>query len=490
MKKKIISILATASVLALGAAAALWAAVPPPPVNQNLFIYDTSFTSFTVVNCLECHAPGVTDPTQIVPALEARHHALLVSVTPQPSCINASGVLPSTLATGCHILVPNPAGGFTIQDPTNCLNCHTSSPHHTTTFAAARDCKHCHGAAIDNPLDGHYIPSYPMNTAFGGVTPGPVGRTVANPAAPGTTIIVQGCAACHQAAPAATPKAIFGNQDTHHGTGIGQGAPGSIGECQWCHGTGANSFTIRACEACHGVNSLHSIQFDSPAAANLGSIVPGNESLGYGHIGNNWDCQGCHFSWTGTSTGLTTATVPAISGQNSKVFTAGKAATLIITGNSFVNVGDDGSTTYNPVVTLTSSGITTTLTPFSKTVSEIQVALPSTLPIGVYEVRVDKNGTVSNLAKLVVAPELAITSAVLSSQTLTIVGKGFGSAPSADFKSRLNVSVNGVQAKVISWSDTKIVATSANAGAGKTVTVNTLYGPAASNIFAAAKKVR
>ncbi|MDA8413465.1 MAG: IPT/TIG domain-containing protein [Desulfobacteraceae bacterium] len=483
MRKKSIaqSISLTATII-LGAAVCLWAAVPPPPVNQNLFIYDTSFGNFTLADCHECHG---TDAT-----LAVTHHALLNS-TPVPSCINASGTLPSTLATGCHILSPSSSGGFSIQDPTNCFNCHNQSPHHTTTFAAAQDCKHCHGAAVDNTNDGHYIPSYPMNTGAGGVTPGPVGRTVSNPANPATTIIVQGCAACHQASPSASPRPISDNQTLHHGTGIGQGDPGSIGTCQWCHGTGSNSFTIRGCEACHGVNSLHNIQYDSPASANLGTIIPGQENLGYGHIGNNWDCQGCHWSWTGTAASdTTTATVPAISSLSSKVVALGKAATLTINGNSFINDNTSGTTTYKPVVTLTNDGNTITLTPFSTTVSEVKVVLPTTLKQGVYDLRVDKTGTISNLAKLVVAPEVAIKTAVLSSQTLTITGAGFGSAPTAEFKKQLGVFINNTQARTISWSDNKIVATSPIFGGGKTVTVNTLFGPATSTIFAAGKKVR
>lgn len=483
MKKTVLLSISLTATIILGASVALWAKVPPPPVNQNLFIYDTSFTNFTLADCHECHG---TDT-----ALATSHHALINSTTPPVSCINASGTLPSTLATGCHILTTSPSGGFVIQDATNCFNCHNQSPHHTTTFAANLDCKHCHGAAVDNTNDGHYIPSYPTNTGAGGVTPGPVGRTVVNPANPTTTIIVQGCAACHQADPAASPRPIFSNQDLHHGTGIGQGTPGTVGACQWCHGTGAISFTIRACEACHGVSSLHNIQADSPNSNNLGTIIPGQEDLGYGHIGNNWDCQGCHWSWTGTAAAdTTTATVPAISSLSSKIVTAGKTTTLTINGTSFINNNTSGTTTYTPVVTLTNGDSTITLTPFSKTVSEIQVVIPATLQQGVYELRVDKSGTISNLAKLVVAPEVKIKAAVLSSQTLTITGVGFGSAPTAEFKALLGVFVNNNQAKTISWSDTKIVATSPNFGAGKTVTVNTLFGPVASNIFAAAKKVR
>lgn len=493
MKQNLLKSITLAVAVLLGASV-VWANVPPPPVNQLIFIYDTSYTSFTLADCQNCHFPMVTPPNDT--GMEILHHSLIPAADNPTgavlSCINTTGTLPATFATGCHLLVANAAGGFTISDPTQCLSCHTESPHHTTTFAAAQDCKHCHGAAVDNTLDGHYIPSYPMDTSAGGVTPGEVGRTVANPAVPGTTIIVQGCEACHQADPTATPP-IDANMDNHHGTGIGQGAPGSVGTCLWCHGSGTNSFTIRACEACHGENSLHNIQAETPAEGNLGTIVPGAEALGYGHIGNTWDCEGCHWSWTGTATtDTTTATAPYISGMNTHTMVAGQATNLIIDGSSFVNLDTSGTTAYTPVVTLTScTGAVTTLTPFSTTVSEVQVALPTTLATGVYEVRISKSGTISNLVKLVVAPAPQLTSAVLSGSTLTIAGVGFGTEPSPQFGSLLGVYVNGTQASTVSsWINSRIVVTSPLFTVGGTVTVKTLYGSVAGTIFGAAKKVR
>jgi hypothetical protein len=484
------AIAAVATVLALGATAALWAAVPPPPVNQNLFIYDTSISTFTVPVCLGCHtSPVQTDPTLINVPLETRHHALLSKI-PTPSCNNITGTVPATLATGCHMLTIGPAGTSTIADPTDCISCHgTGSPHHTTTFVQNQDCKHCHGAAVDNPNDGHVIPTSPINSTVTGMTPDPVGRTVVNPA--GGTEIVQGCAACHQASLTATPK-IYDNQTLHHGTGIGQGAPGTFGQCTWCHNTSAGTNSnIRGCENCHGINSLHSIQFDSPNAANRGTIVPGAEDLGYGHVGNNYDCVGCHNSWTGASTGSdTTATVPAISNLTQSIFTAGQEATLTINGNGFINTDTLNTTTYTPVVELVNNGITTTLTPSTPSVSQITVILPATLPVGNYEVRVDKSGTISNKVNLTVAPAVAVKAAVLSGQTLTISGTGFGSAPVGAYKSKLTVTVGGVPATVISWSDSRIIASSPNFAAKQSVSVNTLYGQVSGIISAMGKKLK
>lgn len=481
MKQNLLKGITLAAVAILGATA-VWAAVPPPPVNQSLYIKDTSFDKFTTADCHTCHG---TDPELVV-----KHHAL-INNNPTGvalSCVNSSGTMPATFATGCHVMIPNvaPLTGFRISDPTACFDCHgTNSPHHTTTYAAAQDCQHCHGDAVDSPSDGHVIPTSPMDTGNGGVTPGPVGRTVAN------GVIVQGCAACHQANAALN---ISDNKSLHHGTGIGQGTPGTVGSCVWCHANStvtANNFTIRACEACHGIPSLHSIQAETTSTTSVGSIKPGLEAAGFGHVGANWDCQGCHWSWTGTAvTDTTLATVPAISSLTTPKVIAGRAANLTILGNSFINDNTSGTTTYTPKVVLTSGNDTITLTPFSQTVSEVKVALPTSLKTGVYEVRIDKNGTTSNLAKLVVAPQIQVASAMLSGTTLTIAGTGFGTAPATDFRNILGVYVDGKLAKTVSWSNSKIVASSPLFAAAKSVTVKTLFGPVSGTIAGATKKVR
>lgn len=481
MKKTVVS-LAVASALVMGMSALLSAKVPPPPVNQNpATIYDTKFGTFTVADCKGCHG---TDA-----ALVTLHHNLINTTTPAVSCYNSSGTLPATLATGCHVLVPAVGGGYTFQDFRNCLNCHTGqSPHHMSTWAAAQDCQHCHGSVIDNPKDGHYIPTYAINTdsTTGGVTPAPKGRSVPDPANPGKTIIVQGCAACHQADATATPQ-IYGNNDLHHGTNIGSFLqPGGVGSCNWCHD--ANT-TIRGCEQCHGVKSLHNIQFDSTNANNLGTIKPGNEDLGYGHIGNNWDCQGCHSSWNGTATGDTQIIAPAVSSLNTPVITAGTTNQLIISGGGFTNDDNNGNA-YTPVVTLTAAnGAKTTYTPFSFTNTEVKINLPA-LVAGIYEVRVDKSGTFSNLKKLVVAPKQLVKSSLLSGTTLTITGSGFGTAPSGASKALMGVFVGTTQARIVLWSDTRVVASSPAFAAGKTATIKTLFGPLNSTISAAVKKVQ
>ena len=322
---------------------------------------------------------------------------------------------------------------------------------------------------------------------------------VADPA--GNQVTVQGCAACHQAnATAIDPatnqvRAIGSNSATHHGTRIGYPAapatatspalPAGIGQCVWCHNFENPGLEIRQCESCHGVKSLHNIQYTTGA-----NPVPGAEGRGLGHIGDNWDCQGCHWSWYGNSvdTPFTTAIVPALKGQSSYTLAANKAAALTLTGFSFVNVSN--GITYNPSVTISNATTSVTITPASFTETEIQVIIPALLQ-GTYDLTVVKGDVKSNLAKLVVFPELAIKTVVLaSSNTVTIAGSGFGTTPPADFKSGLGVFVGTTQARIISWSPTKIVASSPAFVAGAQATVKALNGSVSKAVLATAKKSR
>ena len=350
----------------------------------------------------------------------------------------------------------------------------------------AQDCQSCHGSVIDNPLDGHFIPAYALSS----VTPLPGGKTVVVPGSnPPVTAIVQGCEACHQADPAATPVPLFSNADTHHGTNIGAD---DAAKCNWCHNVSTpDAITIRQCEACHGVKSLHNIQVNTPAAANLTSVVPGAEDRGYGHIGSNTDCQGCHTSIVGSSSPFSAAIIPFVSGQSTHVALIGKVTTLTLTGSAFTNIGGDGVTAFKPTVTIT-NGTTTPLVlePFSATESEIKVLVPA-LVAGSYDVKVTKEGVQSNLIKLTAIPQVLVKSAVLGSRTsLTITGQNFGAAPTTQYNSGLGVFVGTQPAKIVSWSNSKIVTTSTSFQAGTKVVVKTLFGPVSGTISGAVKKGR
>lgn len=458
--------------LTFGVTTALMADVPPPPVNQTIGFPDTKF-DINTRDCSVCHGSGSNVD---------RHHNLITTVVPSASCIRQAG-LPANLVNGCHVMVSDGSGGFVFQDFRTCTNCHGLQPHHTSARAMAENCAACHKSVIDNPGDGHFIPTY----AISSVTPLPGGKTVIVPGSnPPVNAIVQGCEACHQADPSVSPLAIFSNADTHHGTGIGLD---DDRKCNWCHNV-ASGITIRQCEACHGVKSLHNIQVNTPATANLATIVPGAEIRGYGHIGNNTDCQGCHTSIVGSSSPFSAAIVPYVKGQSTEIGLIGKETSLTLTGSAFTNVGGDGVTVYNPKVSISGGTTNLSLEPFSVTESEIKVLVPA-LPLGNYEVTVTKEGVESNLAKLIVIPEVLVKSAVLGSRTsLTITGQNFGTAPSTQYNSGLGVYVGTQPAKIVSWSNSKIVASSPGFKAGAKVVVQTLYGKVSGTISGAVKKGR
>lgn len=459
-RKSLSFLLGVVLVLVMGAN--VMAQIPPPPVNQFLGIYDTYWTNLATADCVGCH---ISDE-----ALVQRHHALITSQNKQ--CLD------------CHVLVADGTGGFVFQDFRTCSACHTTTPHHTTTAAQQKNCKACHGSLVDNPNDGHYIPSYPMSS----VTPLKDGRSVLDPAT-GQTIIVQGCEACHQADPTAVNPLtnrtlpIASTYNTHHREGL---------DCLLCHPNPHGvPLDIRVCQACHGVKSLHNIQKNSPAIANPGTIVPGQEEPGWGHIGANWDCNGCHWSWVGNSTSVfSTATVPIINNQSSYILSSGSESVLTINGESFTNSSTDGNVTYNPVVAISNGVTSLTLQPFSITVSEIKVIIPP-LEAGNYDLRVMKDDMQSNISKLTIVPPVVLKSAVLgNNKSLTITGSGFGVAPATDYTSGLGVFSDAASAKIISWSNTKIVASSPTFAAGKAVTVKTVYGTFSKTVTSAAKKSR
>lgn len=460
MKKNVVMYVVAVLAMMICATAAL---ALPPPVPQSYGIYDAKFSTFTTAECRGCHSSGLPD----------RHHNLIY--TKNKACLD------------CHTLVVNGPNDNSFADFRTCSVCHKTSPHHVTAAAAARDCKACHGP-IDNPLDGHYVPTYPVST----VTPLINGRPVVDPAT-GAVVTVQGCAACHQPnATAIDPntnlvRAISSNADTHHGTNLGQ--PGStVGDCTWCHNFSQAGLAIRQCESCHGVKSLHNIQ---PKPGNI-AVIPGGEPAGLGHVGNNWDCQGCHISWFGKGAEEVNpaAIIPGIRG-NSYTLPADKEALLILNGTGFTNTDKNG-VIYNPTVLIKSDTISLTLTPSSVTNSEIQVTVPALLQ-GNYSIYVSKGtGTTevqSNVAKLIVSQPIFIKTAIASKTTITITGS-FGSAPPADFNSGMGVFAGTTEGKVVSWANNKIVATVPGIKVGSQVTVKTLRGPVSAVVLEAGKKTR
>jgi hypothetical protein len=200
------------------------------------------------------------------------------------------------LASGSSAAVPAPPVNQIIGMPDNTNNAHGSYPEANGTDSPLGDpdkgdCTPCHGSLVDDIGDEHTIPTYQPSL----VTPKSpdINDLDSYTGGDGLPLNSEGngagaCNYCHDSGMTVFGIVVHTNSATHRNSGLGN-------ECGWCHdATLPADEKIRECEECHGMDSLHNIQADSPEAANLGSIVVGGEDKGYGHIGNEADCWGCH----------------------------------------------------------------------------------------------------------------------------------------------------------------------------------------------------
>lgn len=514
------------SVIVIAAiAAVVMAAIPPPPANQNIGIKDTTLFTLTESECRGCH-----DSTTLG-GVPTRHHSLLASGVINPSNGQPFG------CSDCHPIVSGP-NGYEALVERNCKSCHNgttfyanptginlSKPHHIDTAsdsagigqpAQNRQCDVCHGSFVANYNDSHYIPSYPTSFL---ITP------YADYKANNTTTgkLWGGCRACHWN----DTDDIKTNANTHHvirgsgglsGTRQTEKTPGET--CSWCHvekpdvagshgrvnetingvitrvmefrnstkeqndivngylEPGTTNVTINGtgCEKCHGVQSIHNIQFDY---ANT------NGQLGYGHIGNNWDCNGCHASWIAGAAPGQGAIIPTVDSITPSVVLAGSANSITITGVNFINDA------YTSVVSV--DGVT--YTPASITDKQIAVNIPA-LNAGVHTLEVVKEDAKSKLATLTVVSQVDALNAKLDHRTITITGKEFGPQPTADFADlgvfvthtatvKRKTTTTTFKATVVSWTNTQIVVSAGIAAVNDKLTVKTLNG--ADNINIARK---
>ena len=423
------------------------AVIPPPPVNQYLGITDTTFNAFTETECRECHTATGTaigeDPNPN--SVADRHHLLVPSG--EYGCID------------CHPVLPDSSGISITRD---CLQCHLATPHHETVDAQARHCSACHGSLVDDFDDGHYIPTYPVSL----VTPD-TSYKVLNET---TDKKWGGCEACHEGDATQTPP-INENFETHHNLGTVSNT------CETCH-FGDGALNIRKCEDCHGVKSLHNIQYD---------YVNTSGMLGYGHIGANWDCNGCHAFWDAGTAPMEGLIIPEIESVSADRLVAGQQTVLRLEGTNFVTT--TGSTTYTSDVVVDDGTGLVTLTPDSITGSEIVVTLPA-LDAGVYGLYVVKADMKSKLAPIVVSPDVTIESAV-DGDNVVITGSGFGDRLDAPWDTMVSVTIQHPTRKktvelptdIVSWSDTEIVVNCPDASSGDQVTVNALFSSARSPVM-------
>jgi len=420
------------------------AVIPPPPANQNMGIYDTLFVDFNESKCRDCHASDVPDS----------HHNLVP--TGEFGCTN------------CHPVLPNGSGITMIRD---CLQCHNTTfngmaigkPHHESPDALNGHCKSCHGSVVDNYDDGHYIPTYPPSS----MTPDTKYKVINQTSGRKWG----GCESCHEQSLNADPFIAYNNKSHHRLGNLSGFINNDNTKCAMCHdfhNATYGSDSIRYCQRCHGINSLHNIQWDIASTISLS---------GYGHLGPN-DCQGCHASYVaGSLAPGSDLIVPTIYSLSTKKVIEGETTVMTISGDDFVTTVD--GITRSSIIAVTDGINNMNLTPTNITHNGIIVTIPS-LDDGLYGIYALKEGNMeSNRKPLVSMPPVIINSAIINSTTVTITGSGFGTYDPA-FGDWNNVTINNASTnrsvQITGWSDTLINVTSTDAVTGDTTTVNGIYG--------------
>ncbi len=380
----------------LGISSMASAAVPPPPVNQNIGIPDTVFSFQNPDVCNNCHGGNAPIGVPVNPALNVdRHHKKVGEMIdgqpdwpPFPDIDGDGAIDPSFKCTNCHTFAMNPATGEQeiVQNFRNCLNCHVwnagdTSVHHKTPWAQEGTCFQCHGGIVrgvdpvtllgkkPDPLNpGQTVPVTIGTYGTSAITPWRSGKPDGDDRIVSSAGTNPGnCNFCHNtgdglagAPTGGTPEAftlqdgttttigIFTNVENHHGTGFA-----NEGKCAWCHiQDGANQAgtiqdEIKSCQRCHDVPTLHNIEFD---AVGDGTQV-GQEQAYFGHIGNNANCWGCHGNnisaasitnqntdSTSTISGnVSTAIVPTLSSLSVQSIPERTDVIITATGTSFVN---------------------------------------------------------------------------------------------------------------------------------------------------------
>jgi hypothetical protein len=368
------------------------------------------------------------------------------------------------------------------------MQCHVQVPgegsvHHLLPLAQGTDsplgdpdvgdCTPCHGALVDDIGDGHQIPTYDPSL----VTPSASG-------ADGEPLNSRGkgagaCDYCHDSGTdTITGLQVYTNSETHHNTGVFQSETGIINEdaCQWCHNmTLPGENFIRTCEGCHGFESLHNIQIDSQPN---GQIDIGGELSGYGHIGNNDDCWGCHGFLQATAPG-TGPIIPFIGSSDVLSITAGTDTSVILTGVAFTNTYL-GIFNWTSNVSLTAAdGSTTVLMPDIISEDSLTVTIPGTTVAGNYDIRAVKESTESNPVVISIKPAVTITDVKCAKKRGRLIIRGSGFSEKVEgTDSYINVEVNGEMADIISWSDNRINASVSICSTDANITVNSLFGSA------------
>jgi len=488
-------ILSVGALLLMGGISAVSLAnVPAPPVNQNIGIPDGVFNDLQRENCWYCHIPDRLTPQDLIDinwtfaapdvkpnVITDRHHARVGTIVQDPTQ-SPNGVPGQPYECfSCHIIEWDAAteNYQVVENFVDCLNCHTqvrgeASVHHLTKPAQDLNCQHCHGARIDNPGDGHYIPTNREPTL---VTP----RTSAGKGPNGEGA----CDFCHNTGVDAISGRIIPTNDVnHHSTGIGQ--PGiSALDCTVCHDQPGTDWAIRRCQDCHGINSVHNIQADSNGD---GVVTIGGEDPFFGHVGNSpADCNGCHGGYIGAdgmAAPFAGPIAPEVTGLSVQSVTAGSEHTITVSGISLSN----DVLTFQGTATVDSRGHlmhpggqniflpTTDVTP-----SSMKVTIPDYLPPGNYYLRAVKGADrMSNPIALVVEAAVVIDSTQTADTRVGLFGKGFGTYMNA-VNSGTSLTVEGLTCEVTHWADELIIADCGTSVCGN-IEVQSIFGNATTSI--------
>jgi len=517
-----------AAILFIGLVSLGWAAVPRgPPVNQNLGLDDTQMPNVTVATCQGCH-PGAPDVHHYM--VSGGPGSGMVPTTTL-GCMDCHPVISGqlTISRNCHDCHDGTAWSVNPNINLTTIRGAPGRPHHNTTKRSAsstfdatfkainRQCTFCHGDGyLDNYNDGHPVPTY--NTTM--VTPladFKINTTIGNGQEFG------GCGACHDAG---VEGAVFvnNNHDTHH-----YETTSMLGrQCNYCHvasgfraepipdissdpsanvlrvwlnqsypnyyamfkwDTSIRHVELRnntimtygnnglgdaingtGCEKCHSVRDLHNIETASPGL-NLSETLR-LEIPGYGHIGNNTDCNGCHQGWAGAVTNpFPGPKAMQIDSVSPGVLTADVATDVTITGSGFV---EDPYTTVVLVDDVATAA----------SVTETSIVVNVNLAAGVHSIVVQKDVATTALTTVMAVKPGTIASAKLAGTTLTIDGAGLGAGQTMV----VIVKTDGTRVasdSITSSTDTQIVAVASLAAVGDTVEVITPTGKATKVIEAA-----
>jgi hypothetical protein len=244
-----------------------------------------------------------------------------------------------------------------------------------------------------------------------------------------------------------------------------------------------DEYAIRTCEGCHGFESLHNIQVDSDSDT---IINVGSELIGYGHIGNNDDCWGCHGFLQANAPGTGPVT-PFIGSSDVMSMITGTDTVVTLTGEAFTNLVSGFDFTSSVVLTAADSS-SVTLTPNSINSNQLVVTIPGTTAPGNYFLRAVKGSAESNPVVISVKPAVTITDVkcVKRRGRVTIKGTGFGEKLEGT-DAYMNVKVNGETADIISWNDSRIKIAVSRCSNDDDITVNALYGSASTGSAAPPK---